>query len=1105
MRRSILAVALALLFTLSSSAAEPDRLQLRKSTSVEIDDPSIPSSRFSVAREPGRIIIELDARPLLERDSKRRTVAAAELNQLLDQLEKDLAAIDGGLPPTTGIRSLNAPVVRHRYTLAFAGASAVVRPEAVSRIRDLDYVRRVHPDRVSTALLKDSIVQIGAPDVWRDYGLRGEGALVAVIDTGIDYTHPALGGGFGPGHKVEGGRDFVNGDDDPMDDSGHGTHVAGIIAADGGGLLGVAPDAHLLAYKVLDQTGGGLDSAVLAAVESAVEDGAHIVNMSLGRQAVPDDPVVRAVETASAAGVLFCVAAGNTGRFLDIGSPANAPSALTVGAADQNGEIARFSSKGPLVPSGAIKPEVAAPGVAIVSAAPGGGTRTASGTSMAAPHVAGVAALLRSIHPDWPAKRIRTAIIAGATPLDAEVIAAGAGRIYAPASVDPDAFPSPSTLSFGVVSGTEGVSTMTKSLYLTNHSSQTKSVSIAVDPAGEAIRLVPDQSSVEIAPNEAVAVSLELEVDHSAVPAPAEGSLSFGGLIRVSGEHSTQSIPWSFVKATSIALTWEGSREATVMIGTENMVTEGWTTPEKPTVKLFIGAGEVSLWVMGGGLYAPVVHHVIIDNPDLSGTDPLVIGPDDAPHRIRFEGRDLFGIRLSDRGTRAIREIAFLHPRFGRRLLDAFTYVWPDQEVWVSDLSEDTQIVGFERAFDLDESTRTWMALYPVVRGVHQDITFDLDPEDWTFLPLHAVIPSDLERPYLTVGATGWISFAGQVVVSVGQPVLGDPGQDPPTFAEGYLSAAPASQAGASIRIEAGERPYFEGIEDPQPSPDLIAEFSGVEGGSAPGQRLEPRLGDRVVPSGEAITIGEGPVHPFSWVAVRDDSLTATVTWFGPVREQRPYDAKRTRASLYDAGGGQVAAGEAPPRYSPGFGPPFILVSELPEPGRYTLEAVNDSFDVAGIPSEATLRSSFDTTGSDATPATLTSLRVSDGSSATSASLPKGSAAALTFSVLDLDEGEFSTPGVAVDWRPHRDGGGTAPVWTTLSAIEIGNDLESPPDIEGIPAGILFRVDLSSVTSAFTGPADLRISIGDSGETTTYVLEPAFVVRPSRGRPVVHR
>ena len=437
-----------------------------------------------------------------------------------------------------------APALRHRYTRAFAGASARVSAEAVEQIRRLPYVRRVHPDRYVTAMLAGSVEQVGAPAVWQEFGARGAGAVVAVVDTGIDYNHPPRGGGLGPAFKVRGGRDFVNDDDDPMDDAGHGTHVAGIVAANGGGLTGVAPEASLLAYKVLDATGSDRDSSVLAAVEEVVRQRPDVVNMSLGRPAVPDDPVVAAIENAVASGIVFCVAAGNTGKFLDIGSPGNAPSVVTVGAIDREGRLAAFSSRGPVVPTGAMKPEVVAPGVAIVSAREGGGTRTASGTSMATPHVAGVAALLRDVHPEWSASRIRSALINGARPLEGDVMASGAGSIHAADAVRTILQPSSATLAFGISDQSQQPWTATRTVTLTNRSASPQSFALAVAGLLDGIELIPSATSVSIEAGASAPIGFQLRVDHSKVVSPEEGSLSYGGHLRFTGDGGSISIPF---------------------------------------------------------------------------------------------------------------------------------------------------------------------------------------------------------------------------------------------------------------------------------------------------------------------------------------------------------------------------------------------------------------------------------------------------------------------------------------------------------------------------------------------------------------------------------
>ncbi|HJT18092.1 MAG TPA: S8 family serine peptidase, partial [Thermoanaerobaculia bacterium] len=379
--------------------------------------------------ESGNYIVEFRDAP--------RLASSTATTQRFAAFESDLRSIDA------------AARITQRYSRVFSGAAVAASSDAIDRIAALDYVRSIHLDRPMHALLDDSLAKINAPQVWASFGTRGEGVVVAIVDTGIDYNHPAFGGGFGPGHRVAGGWDFVNSDADPMDDAGHGTHVAGIVGGNGGGVTGIAPGVTFLAYKVLDSQGSGNESVILAGIERAVADRANVVNMSLGGPAVADDPLVKAVENATAAGVVFAIAAGNNSDFRNISSPAIAPSAIAVGATTIDDQIASFSSKGP-DDNLAIKPEVVAPGVNIVSAKAGGGTLSESGTSMATPHIAGVAALLRAIHPAWTPADVKAAIVGTAVPLGNDVMAEGAGRVDALAAATADVLASPSTVSFGL-------------------------------------------------------------------------------------------------------------------------------------------------------------------------------------------------------------------------------------------------------------------------------------------------------------------------------------------------------------------------------------------------------------------------------------------------------------------------------------------------------------------------------------------------------------------------------------------------------------------------------------------------------------------------------
>ncbi len=286
------------------------------------------------------------------------------------------------------------------------------------------------------------IDRIHAPEVWAN-GYTGEGVLVAVIDTGVNYNHLDLcdhlwdGGAEFPNH----GYDFYNDDNDPMDDNSHGTHCAGIACGDGtaGDQTGVAPDATLMCLKVLSNGGGGAASDVWAGLDFCIEHGVDVISMSLGWMIPMTSPAERGVwraifEATDAAGIVSAVCAGNERGAVeipnDVRCPGNVPSpwrnphetgvgsqggVICVGATDDNNDIADFSSTGPstwqtvpnfedwIYPPGLICPDITAPGVNINSCwyADNEGYRSDySGTSMATPHVAGVACLMFSKNPE---------------------------------------------------------------------------------------------------------------------------------------------------------------------------------------------------------------------------------------------------------------------------------------------------------------------------------------------------------------------------------------------------------------------------------------------------------------------------------------------------------------------------------------------------------------------------------------------------------------------------------------------------------------------------------------------------------------------------------
>lgn len=360
--------------------------------------------------------------------------------------------------------------LNREYAYVLNGIALSIKMSDWQRIAKATLVKAVFPDYTMRVALNDSVPLIGAPDVWAmndasGKAVTGQGIRVAIIDTGVDYTHPDLGGCFGSSCRVVGGYDFVNRDNDPMDDHGHGTHVAGIVAARGV-VTGVAPSALLLAYKVLDAKGEGKESDIIAALELAAnpdgnpvtDDGAHVANLSLGGDGDPDDPLCQAVDNAVDQGMIVVVAAGNSGSYQSIASPGVARKAITVAASHKMDTLAYFSSRGPVPGFDAVlKPDITAPGVDIYSTVPVSGPlgnptryRNLSGTSMATPHVAGAAALLKQLHPTWTPELIKANMMNTAQDLSLSPYDQGAGRLDLTQTVSSRLVAAPGNFSFGI-------------------------------------------------------------------------------------------------------------------------------------------------------------------------------------------------------------------------------------------------------------------------------------------------------------------------------------------------------------------------------------------------------------------------------------------------------------------------------------------------------------------------------------------------------------------------------------------------------------------------------------------------------------------------------
>jgi subtilisin family serine protease len=407
----------------------------------------------------------------------------------------------------TGQRSLEARIgttipsadVRWRYGVVLNGFAVVVPREQLSRLSRIAGVDRVWPNRTYHPLLDVTPQLIGATTLWGPtLASAGQGMKIGIIDDGIDQTHPmfaprglAYPPGFPKGQtafttpKVIVARAFppatprYANSTRPFDPelSDHAIHVAGIAAGDdntvtrnGFRLSGIAPRAYLGNYKALSvpsQFGlNGNAPELAAAIEAAVRDGMDVLNFSIGEVEIEPsrDLVVRAFNAAADAGVVSAVAAGNDFSefgFGSVGSPANAAKVIAAGASTGgHGSIetdapADYSSAGPTPYSLQFKPDVTAPGSDVASAFPHGAFGELSGTSMAAPHVAGAAALLRERHPTWTPAQVKSALVLTGAPVrvgsnEVSPLREGGGRIDLVKADRPLLFAAPTSLSFGL-------------------------------------------------------------------------------------------------------------------------------------------------------------------------------------------------------------------------------------------------------------------------------------------------------------------------------------------------------------------------------------------------------------------------------------------------------------------------------------------------------------------------------------------------------------------------------------------------------------------------------------------------------------------------------
>ncbi len=640
--------------------------------------------------------------------------------------------------------------VRYRYTYILNGFAASIEQGDMERVGTLPQVKAVYSDYQLQVQLSESVPLIGAPQVWAmtdssGQPVTGHGMQVAVIDTGIDYTHPDLGGCLGPGCKVVGGWDFVNEDADPWDDHGHGTHCAGVVAANGV-LKGVAPDAGLYAYKVCDVEGECPESNVIAAIEQAAnpdddpatDDAVDIINISLGGPGSPDDAMCQAVDNAVDQGVVVAVSAGNRGsKYVRTESPGLARKALTVGASDKSDAISRFSSRG-LLPDfwELIKPDILAPGYDIWSTVPTAGKISApgryayaTGTSQSTPHIAGCAVLLKQLHPSWTPDMIKANLMNTSRDLGGDIFAQGAGRVQVNLAAQAQGVLSPGSIGFGRVDLQQAIWSRAAYLRLTNVTTSTLDYSLVVGgsyPAGVTARV--DPGSVSLASGASLTVTVQITVDNALTPFPPDYPYSYEGRVTVQaqppGQVGTSSAlptlvaPFTFIKCARLELSLDGiPYYGHVLDGTR-----AWLQTNPP---------NLSTWLLPSGTYDVLASYsygnpwLIREGVVVTDVTTLSMRKSDATCTLTLDPKDKDGHTIAS-PTRGIAE-RMVHLPSGL----SFPGI-----MWGSGPPLQRQSSPFSANYALEWRLDTpwegdWYELNGRVTGLSGDVTYSNNPLDY--------------------------------------------------------------------------------------------------------------------------------------------------------------------------------------------------------------------------------------------------------------------------------------------------------------------------------------------------------------------------------------
>jgi hypothetical protein len=706
---------------------------------------------------------------------------------------------------------------------------------------------------------------------------------------------------------------------------------------------------------------------------------------------------------------------------------------------------------------------------------------------MAAPHVAGAAALLRAVHPDWTPADIKSALVSTAFDLNDDVMAQGTGRIDVSKAVNQTLFLDPPTLGFGLADVERDVWSPSHAVRVTNRGSSP--VTLAAPVAGASGAGAPQWSMTEsgttLAPGESKDVLVAMSVDHRGSPFPTEGSLSYAGSVTIAGLPTK----WAFVKASRIRVT------------TDQGLPEVYVSDDRRQFRVMTTGTHAAESVIPAGTYDVValiwhdgeVGVTVREQLAVKGTTAVAIAIADLKHTLTPAAVDEQGVPLASRprvnGVSVYKNrLRFVYPEGNlNRSIDTASLHIP--RYLASDIPAGWRLLIGEFYADAPSST-LYSVQHPPLDGVRESVVLHGQP-------LHerrarVMSPNDPgERHQVQLAFMRHDRFADHSEFV--WTAFATPDAASATW-EGRLFLTADVDATYGFSPSIGLRAKNKILADFDPVPLRLFSERGIAfvPGVAPGPATQWHA------PGSTLILGGGPIHPrIEFTPLTQTSFHANVFFHGANGERRWYDLLHTRWEMFDGAG--VSTGSGVMEIS-------NLQAQLPAPGPVRLELRNDRAKVGAINTRATYRAWFDTTKPDAMAPSFTALSVQNGAGAQVDALPFGSDASLLFGIVDE---QFTTRGrgyktinlgaTRVEYRVS----GTSR-WVGAQTRLVVDDESSPTGRKS--DGAVYRSRIPALAGAQT--VDVRITAEDAaGNKIEYTLEPAFAVKAStdpRGRAVRH-